>query len=95
MPRTIDLDAARAARSENEPVIVRFGGHDFALPAELPLDAAIHAAEPAKFLEVLFGAEHDAFMAQRPSMQDVVALAEGVASAYGFESVGESPASPT
>ena len=36
----VDLDAARAARREakGEAVIIRFGGEDFALPPELPLD---------------------------------------------------------
>lgn len=91
--RIIDLDAARAARSESEPVIVRFGGSDYTLPAELPIEAAAVAADPIAFLRVILGDQADAFLAAGPSMQDVAVLADGIASAYGFESVGESQAS--
>ena len=36
----VDLDAARAARNEAKKVqfVVRFGGEDFTLPQELPMD---------------------------------------------------------
>jgi hypothetical protein len=91
--RKIDLDAARAARAESEPVTVVFGGEEFTLPPELPLEAATAAGEPTRFIEVMFGDQHEAFMQLRPSMNDVMTLANGIAAAYGFASVGESVAS--
>lgn len=39
---TLDLDAIRAARREaqGEAPVIRFGGHDFVLPSELPFAVA-------------------------------------------------------
>ena len=95
MSRTINLDAARAARAEAhaEPVTVIFDANEYKLPAELPIEAATKANDPMAFLEVLLGDRHVEFMASRPSMQDVLTLAEGIAKAYGFESAGNSSAS--
>ena len=90
MSRTINLDAARASRAEaaGEPVVVVFGGIEYELPVELPIEAAVAASDPMAFLRVMFGERHEEFLAARPSMQDVVTLAEGIAKAYGFESAG-------
>lgn len=40
MSNIIDLDAAKAARNEAKKVqhVIRFGGEDFTLPQELPMD---------------------------------------------------------
>lgn len=93
-PRIIDLDAARAARAETvTPVTVRFGGVDYALPSELPIEAATAAADPLAFLRVLLGDETDAFLAAGASVADLEILAEGITAAYGLESVPESSAS--
>ena len=93
-PRIIDLDAARAARAEaTTPVVVRFGGTDYTLPNELPLEAAMSADDPVAFLTSLLGSHADDFMSAGPSIADVTMLAESIASVYGFESVPESPAS--
>jgi hypothetical protein len=87
--RTINLDVARAARAEasGEPVIVVFHGAEYRLPVELPIEAATRANEPLAFLEVLLRDSYTQFMDGQPSMQDVLALAEGIARAYGFETV--------
>jgi hypothetical protein len=93
-PRVIDLDAARAARAETTaPVVVRFGGTDYSLPSELPIEAATSADDPMAFLRILFGDSTDKFLASGASVSDLEVLATGVAAAYGFESVPESSAS--
>lgn len=93
----IDLDAARAARAEElgGGHVVTFGGDDFDLPAEVPFEFGVALLEGRydDALAVLFGDQLEAFLAHRPSMQDVIELAEGVAGAYGLGSVGEPSAS--
>lgn len=99
MSRTIDLDAARRAReaaraeANDEAVTIVFGGETFTLPAELPLEAASAAGDPLRFVEAILGDSYTAFMAHRPSIEDVTVLAEGIAASYGFADVGESSAS--
>lgn len=97
--RVIDLDRARAARAESqgEPVVLKFGGKDFALPVEMPLDFPLLAKEGQirEAVAALFSPEDaEAFFALRPSMEDITELAEASAKVYGVES-GEAQASPS
>lgn len=93
----LDLDAARAARTEatGEGHLFVFCGVKFPLPVELPADFAFKLADQdAKgALEALLAERFDEFWALRPSIEDLNALAEGVAKLYGFGTPGESPAS--
>lgn len=104
----IDLDAARAARAEaaGEGPVVVFGGGDFPLPPEMPFSVAeslatlnemstsAKAAEMQAIFKALLGENYESFMAQSPSLEDMLALIEGLGQAYGLEDVGESEASP-
>ncbi len=97
--RFLDLDRARAARSERRDAdrpVVRFYGRDFALPAEVPFDFAVHHRDGdlRAALGVLFGDQAEEFFALRPSLEDLAELAEGVSRIYGMSSP-ESRASGT
>lgn len=105
---TIDLDALRAARLEaaGESPTVVFGGVTFALPPELPFEVAEYAAiltdedvtDAASVSAIkgcfreLLDEQYDAFMALRPSKEDVDALFGAVMDLYGT-SPGEPAAS--
>ena len=74
-----DLDARRAARAEQqEAPTVRFGGHDYTLPAELPVVFLEHVrgGHVRDALAVLLGDDVEQFLAANPSMQDVLGIAE-------------------
>lgn len=100
----IDLDAARAARREasgEAPVIV-FGGKEFTLPVELPLEAAevinkitssANGTEISDVFKVLLGDRYQEFRELGPSVPDVLAFFDEIAPAYGVKSLGESQAS--
>lgn len=97
--RVIDLDAARTARAEvsGEPVVLRFGGRDFTLPPEMPLDFAFHASQGdlrEAVATLLAPKDVKAFLALRPSFEDYGALVDGATRVYGTDA-GESPASPS
>lgn len=97
MSRVIDLDAARAARAEalGEPLVVRFGGEEFTLPAEVPYDylALLASGDPRAAINALLGeAEAPRFWQQRPSVGDMRVLMEGIEEAAGLKE-GEAPAS--
>lgn len=96
--RSINLDAARAARAEaaGEPVTLTFDSKDITLPVELPADFALCAAEGDLRAAVvaLLGDEAEWFFARRPSMDDVSALVKGAHEVYGVNE-GESTASPS
>ena len=97
-PRTINLDAARAARAEasREPVTLTLDGKDITLPIELPADFALKASEGdlRGAVVALLGDDADWFFGLRPSMDDLNALVEGAGQAYGMRE-GESAASPS
>jgi hypothetical protein len=101
MSRSIDLNAARraraAARAEalNEPVVISIGDEQFTLPVELPMDAASALATGSidAFLVAVLGDGIESFLAQRPSIDDITFVVEGIAAAYGFANPGESQAS--
>ena len=86
--RVIDLDQARAARAEvaNEPVSIKFAGEEFELPAELPADFALLAAEDRDYdaLKALFRDDTERFFAQRPSFDDVRELMTQIGTVYGL-----------
>lgn len=102
------MRAARMeAQGEEVPSVV-FNGTTFDLPAELPFavveatvrlqrasetdDNAAAAEVVSDVAKALFGERFKEFLDMKPSMNDVTALLEGVAPAYGTSS-GESPAS--
>lgn len=97
-PRVIDLDRARKARAEKngEPVTLRLGGKDFALPAEMPIEFALQAAEGEmrNAIAALLGDQVDAFFAMQPSLGDFAELAEQAGAVYGIE-LGDTSASPS
>lgn len=96
--RVIDLDAARAARSEaaQDPVILRLGGQEFTLPPEMPVAFALYAQEGQmlKAIGALLGDQLDAFLEQRPAVSDLEAFADLAGEVYGV-SPGEPQASPS
>lgn len=89
--RLIDLDAAREARgsTRGDPVEVHFRGERFELPPELP----------ARFLDLVGADDYEAALDRlggdgfatrflddlNASYEDLVALAQGIAAAYGIE----------
>jgi len=89
--RVIDLDAARAARREQEggTFTVRFGGETFTLPNinDWPLDAYDHLAggQLPKAFEVTLGEDDWArFSAHRPTLADCEALLDAVGADAGL-----------
>ncbi len=93
MAAPIDLDAARAARSEaeKEDRTVIFGGEEFTVGPMVPL-AVIEAMAQgmlATAARELFGDEADRFFAHRPDDRDLVVLLEHLAG----QPVGNSSAS--
>jgi hypothetical protein len=91
--RVIDVDAARAARLEKlgPPPVVRVGGRDFELPAELP-SAVVESLGRMNVgdlsgigvaLAGLFGDEADAVSALLPAWADHEYLFEAIMGAYG------------
>lgn len=93
--RVIDLDAARAARAETrgEPIVVRLGGKDYPLPAELPADVVTSfgmvmrgdVAALNDALVSLFGPELPAIKAVGLSWEDEKLLLEQTLELYGFD----------
>lgn len=93
--RQLDLNARRAARWEaaGEPPTVVIGDETFTLPVELPLAflEALNALDVRRAVGTLVGdADVDRFLAQRPSIEDLMELR----SLYGVD-VGEASASTT
>lgn len=105
----LDAARAARREAEQEAPIVTLGGKDYELPVELPFEVAEHfaalaiakerkdeAAMAAGVIQVvksLLGDHFDSFMKSRPSIDDLLALVEGLTEAYGVEDVGESQAS--
>jgi hypothetical protein len=96
--RSIDLDAARAARAEAaaEPVSLTFGGKTIELPVEMPADFALQLADGdfRGAVTALLDKETEWFFDLRPSLDDLKALADGASEVYGLTE-GESEASPS
>ncbi len=91
----VDLDATRAARAEvgAEPHVITFGGEDFDLVREMPLQFMDELQKGATWsaAKLLFVVPEDAdrFLAHGPTVPDL----ESLASVYGAGDLGESPAS--
>jgi hypothetical protein len=86
--RVIDLDGARAARSESQPVTLKFGGKDFDLPGELPIMFAELATQNKmqEALQALLGSKQsEDFFALNPSVQDLEAFANAISEVYGLD----------
>lgn len=93
----IDLDAARAARKEanGEGPVVRFGGQDYELPAELPFavleamrglqNEETAAASIVEMTEALLGPHYAAIRAAGLSVDDMNELVGGVLTEYGVD----------
>lgn len=100
--------AARREATQEAPVIA-LGGQDFVLPIELPFEVADllgqmavakergdqggQAVAVVQMVRLLLGEGFDEFMKQNPSLDDLLALMDGMTRAYGVEDAGESPAS--
>lgn len=85
--RTINLDEARAARSEanREPVTLMFSGVTFTLPVEMPADFALEAQQENLRAAVvaLIGEQAEQFFQLRPSIDDITELANAAGRVYG------------
>ena len=90
----IDLDAIAAEVDDEQPVVV-FGGEKFTLPARLPWRAIsmMGRGEIDEALNLVLGDQAEAFWGHEPNDRQIEALFEGLADAYGMESLGESSAS--
>lgn len=100
--------AARREAAGEGPVVI-IGGKEIACPAELPFEVAdcigglseeairedpIGAgASIKKVLDALLGDAQEEFMKQSPSIDDILALLDGLLKSYGLEDLGESQAS--
>jgi len=58
-------------------------------------DASLIGSELREIVQLILGDGFPAFMAQRPSTEDMFTLVDGLADVYGFDDVGESQASVT
>lgn len=99
--------ARREARGEGPTVII--DGKELELPSELPFEVAeglsglseesirdnpaASAGAVHRVLGALLGDASEEFMASKPSIDDVLALLDGLLKSYGMEDLGESPAS--
>lgn len=97
--RDVDLDKARAARAESQgdPVTVTLGGEQFVLPSEMPMPFvwALEDGDVRAAVQALVGGEQwPAFLATRPSDDDLAELLKQASRAYGVDS-GEDEASPS
>ena len=99
--------AARREANGEAPTVV-FGGKEYELPVELPFEVATSMAgldeesikaDPSlvgekinAVVSILFGTSVEEFMGGAPSMNDLMALIEGLSGVYGLDA-GESQAS--
>jgi hypothetical protein len=85
--RVIDLDGARAARTESQPVTLKFGGKDFDLPGELPFLFAEYSRQERidEALAALLGEDQSKqFFALNPSIEDLTSFTEAIVEVYGL-----------
>lgn len=85
--RVIDLDGARAARTESQPVTLKFGGKDFDLPGELPFMFAEYSRQERidEALVALLGEDQaKQFFALNPSIEDLTSFTEAIVEVYGL-----------
>lgn len=107
MAAPLNLDAARAARREaaGEPVSFVLGGETFDLPVEMPLEALDYVAQLptadnaavllAPLLRAMIGEdEWPRFMAQKPTLDDMLALSDHLWTEYGVDPSKPSQSGP-
>ena len=93
--RSIDLDAARAARSEalGDRPTVRFSGKDWSLPVELPWAVAEASSgqinDLVNALKALLGEQWAEFQAHTPTVSDMTTLVEAIPALYGLADTGK------
>lgn len=86
--RVIDLDGARAARQETEPVTLKFGGKEFELPGELPFLFAEYSRQERldDAMKALLGEDQAReFFALNPSIEDLTSFTEAIVGVYGLD----------
>lgn len=90
---------ARAAEASNEPAVIKWREHEFTIPRDYDdwsLDL-VEAFEDGRELSIIRGALGPAqwrvVKSEEPKVRDIKGLAEDIAVALGFRSVGESAAS--
>lgn len=95
---TINLDSARAARSEAEktPHTIIRNTKEFSIPARMPIRASLAAdkGDVLSFLQLLLGDQYEDFMEGEDELDDLdfQEIGNGLGAAYGVE-MGESQAS--
>lgn len=105
----LDAARAARREASGEPPVIVFGGKELELTFEIPFEVAERMGSMGVALEnqdgnelsngfrdvlkLLLGDHFDEFMAQRPSVPDLMAMVDGVVKAYGFADLGESQAS--
>jgi hypothetical protein len=103
----VDLDAARAARREadKEGPTVTLDGKSFVLPVELPfavteafMKVASSGDNPEQSISslatatrLLLGDRYEEFMALGPSVNDLLAMFDGIVKEYGLDTGESSP----
>lgn len=97
-PIVLDLDAARAARAElHTPRVLRLGGEEFDLPAELPFafGDCLNQRDAGASLRALLGEDsYGRAIALGLSSDDWGEILQQVPTLYGFADEGESEAPP-
>jgi hypothetical protein len=90
---------AREAEASNEPAVITWRGHEFTVARDYDdwsLDL-VEAFEDGRELAIIRGALGSAqwrvVKSEEPKVRDIKGLAEDIAIALGFRSVGESAAS--
>ena len=90
---------ARAAEAANEPAIVKWREHEFTVPRDFDdwtVDL-VEAFEDGRELSIIRGAlgpdQWRVVKSENPRVCDIAGLADDIAVALGFRSVGESAAS--
>lgn len=92
----IDLDAKRRARATarnvDDPPTFTLTGRTYTLPHEVPADFLDHltANRLRQAFEALLGDQFDTFWADKPSIDDLRALADAMAVLYGMGALGNS-----
>lgn len=90
---------AREAEANNEPAVITWRGHEFTVPRDYDdwSIELVEAFEDGRELSIIRGALGPAqwriVKSEEPKVRDIKGLAEDIATALGFRSVGESPAS--
>ena len=92
-------DEARKSEAHNEPALVKWREHEFTVPRDYddwPVELA-EAFEDGRSIAIVRGAlgekQWRLVKSEEPKVRDIRDLADDIATALGFGSVGESSAS--